>query len=222
MHAALSYQISSYDEGIAGKERTVGRKKKVSEEQACAEPSCQATDAECSEEAAKDAREGTQEEEINRVCEGAEDKGGEGVEESISEESDQTSDEEQAEGEEELCHNLAIAKRGEYAAARYLESLNYDIIERNWRCPAGEADIIALVDNIIVFVEVKTRSNLDKGFPEEAVTAKKRSRYERIAAYYLKDFNKTDMQVRFDVIALLVISPDRALVKHHINAFGVA
>ncbi len=119
-------------------------------------------------------------------------------------------------------HNQAFGKRGEQAAAKYLRALGYEVIDMNWRCPAGEVDIVALDENAVVFVEVKTRSNLDKGFPEEAVTAQKRSRYERIAAYYLRDFDQTDIAVRFDVVALLVVAEGRALIKHHINAFGVA
>ena len=121
----------------------------------------------------------------------------------------------------ELSHNLDLGRRGEEAAARFLVRRGYEVIERNWTCPAGEADIIAKDDECIVFVEVKTRMDEDQGVPEEAVTAEKRKRYERIAAFFLRDYEEVNIQVRFDVIGILVLTPDRAMVRHHINAFGV-
>lgn len=116
--------------------------------------------------------------------------------------------------------NREIGKRGEDAAARYLEMLGYEILERNWTCPAGEADIIARDGCTLVFIEVKTRTSLRKGLPSEAVTPKKRSRYERIAGWYLRNACEyVDIPVRFDVIALLVSGRDRALVRHYRHAF---
>lgn len=115
----------------------------------------------------------------------------------------------------------AIGVRGEEAAARYLKRRGYEILDRNWRCFAGEADIIARDEegDALVFVEVKTRTDASKGFPSEAVTARKRDRYEKIALAYLADYEEVDISVRFDVIAIMVIAEDRALIKHHIGAF---
>lgn len=81
--------------------------------------------------------------------------------------------------------DLPLGKRGELAAVRFLSRKGYEILETNWTCVAGEADIVALEEDTLCFVEVKTRSNVEKGFPAEAVDAKKRDRYERIAACYL-------------------------------------
>ena len=118
------------------------------------------------------------------------------------------------------AHNQELGKRGEDAAARYLRMLGYEILERNWKCPAGEADIIARDGCTLVFVEVKTRTNLKKGLPSEAITPQKRARYERIAGWYLHDSCEyVDIPVRFDVIALLVAKKDRALVRHYRHAF---
>ena len=61
-----------------------------------------------------------------------------------------------------------------------------------------------------------------KGCGRGAVGPKKRRKYESLAAMYLQDHEYVDMAVRFDVVGLLVIKPDRALLRHHINAFGVA
>ncbi len=114
----------------------------------------------------------------------------------------------------------SLGQKGEDAAAKFLERHGYEIIERNWRCPAGEVDIIALDEAVLVFVEVKTRSDIEKGFPEEAISKEKRGRYERIAAYYLRDSEYVDVRFRFDVIGILVLGNNRATLRHHINAFG--
>lgn len=118
--------------------------------------------------------------------------------------------------------NKELGRRGEEAAARFLVHRGYEILERNWECCAGEADIIARDERVLVFVEVKTRSDSSMGFPAEAVTAKKRERYERIACLYLQDHDLSDMMVRFDVISLVAIAQDRALIRHHINAWSEA
>ena len=131
-------------------------------------------------------------------------------------------DEEQGAPATQGDHNRQLALWGEEAAARYLEAVGYQILDRNWRCPAGEADIVAKDDGDVVFVEVKTRTSLNKGFPEEAITPEKRRRYERIAAYYFLSSSEVNVGIRFDVIGMLKMGEDRALIKHHVNAFGVA
>lgn len=112
-----------------------------------------------------------------------------------------------------------LGERGEDAAAAFLERAGMTVVERNWRCSAGEIDIIALEDRTIVLVEVKTRRTVAKGSPEEAVTPAKRRRYARLADAYLQSAGLMEVAVRFDVIALLVVAEDRALLRHHRNAF---
>lgn len=118
------------------------------------------------------------------------------------------------------CSSKELGRRGERAAAHFLEQRGYEILEMNWTCFAGEADIIARTDETLCFIEVKTRSHLEKGFPAEAVDARKRSKYERIAACYLQLCDFCDIRVRFDVISILVLSEHRAFLRFHINAFG--
>lgn len=117
-------------------------------------------------------------------------------------------------------HRRSLGRRGEDAAALYLERCGMEVVERNWRCRFGEADIVAFDDGTLVFVEVKTRQGVSCGLPEDAVTPEKRARYERIAAMYLEQMEPTDCPVRFDVIAILVIGEDRALLRHHRSAFS--
>lgn len=115
-----------------------------------------------------------------------------------------------------------LGMRGEDAATRFLYGRGYEIIDRNWECFAGEVDIIARDKDCLVFVEVKTRTNCEKGFPSEAVDAKKREKYEKIALAYLANNEYLDITLRFDVVSIVVVGPDRALIRHHINAFSAA
>ena len=112
-----------------------------------------------------------------------------------------------------------LGERGENAAVAYLERVGVSVVERNWRCSHGEVDIVALDGRTVVLCEVKTRSTRAKGNPEESVTAAKRRKYARLAEAYLQESGLTDVVVRFDVIGLLVIAPDRALLRHHRGAF---
>lgn len=112
-----------------------------------------------------------------------------------------------------------LGERGEEAAAAFLERAGMTVIERNWRCSAGEIDIVALDDETIVLVEVKTRRTVSKGTPEEAVTPAKCRRYAKLAAAYVQSAGVSDVPVRFDVVALLVVAEDRALLRHHRAAF---
>lgn len=116
--------------------------------------------------------------------------------------------------------NKSLGARGEEAAASFLYRRGYEILERNWTCFAGEADIIAKDHDTLVFVEVKTRKDCERGFPSEAVTAEKRNKYEKIALAYLADYAESDFPVRFDVVSIVVIGPDKAMIRHQINAFS--
>lgn len=118
-------------------------------------------------------------------------------------------------------HNQELGRRGEQAALLFLERKGYYIHDCNWTCRAGEIDIVAEDEDTLVFIEVKTRSNCDKGLPEEAVTREKRKRYEVLAAYYLKEHDFVEKVVRFDVVSILVFAEDRAFLRHHVDAFAV-
>lgn len=116
---------------------------------------------------------------------------------------------------------IEIGRRGEDAAAAYLERRGMTIVDRNWRCPAGEADIVAIEGRQLVIVEVKTRTTEAKGTPEAAVTPAKQRRITRIARAYLASAGLGEMDVRFDVITVRVLAHDRALLRHFAAAFSV-
>jgi len=110
-------------------------------------------------------------------------------------------------------------QRGEDAAAAYLERAGLTIVERNWRSKAGEIDIVALDGETLVLCEVKTRRTVSKGTPEEAVTPTKQRRITRLAEAYVQHAGIEPVHVRFDVVSILVLAEDRALLRHHRAAF---
>ncbi len=112
-----------------------------------------------------------------------------------------------------------LGRRGEVAAAAYLERTGMSVIERNWRCVSGEADIVALDGEVLVIVEVKTRRSDGAGSAEEAVSPTKQKRLARIARHYIAHAGLDGCNVRFDVIAIRPLGEDRALLRHHRAAF---
>ena len=118
-------------------------------------------------------------------------------------------------------HKKILGEQGERLARKYLVKAGYKIVKTNYRTPFGEADIVAKEGATLVFVEVKTRRNADKGLPSEAVTRAKREKYERIALAYIQDHFFGEAVVRFDVVAIIVLSDDRAFIRHHLGAYSV-
>ncbi len=108
-----------------------------------------------------------------------------------------------------------LGLRGEARAERFLRKKGFKILERNFRCPLGEIDIVAMDGKTLVFVEVKTRSTNRFGTPAEAVDARKRARLRRLALYYIKGHYRTEPPIRFDIIG---ISPEGE-VEHLKGAF---
>ena len=93
--------------------------------------------------------------------------------------------------------------KGEQIAGNFLLKKGYKILHNNWRFERKEIDIIALRDDLLVFIEVKTRNRVDFGFPEEAVGAKKQD-FMKIAAEAFMDANKEYQKIQFDVVSILM------------------
>lgn len=93
-----------------------------------------------------------------------------------------------------------VGKNGEDEAVEYLKSKGYYILERNFMCMQGEIDVIAVDKNYIVFVEIKSRTNMEYGLPSESVTRKKLKHILRAAQYYLYIKNFENQDIRIDVI----------------------
>ena len=115
-----------------------------------------------------------------------------------------------------------FGRKAEDAAATYLSRKGVTVVERNWRSKAGEIDIVSLDGECLVFVEVKGRQRKRSGPPEEAVSESKQRRLARVAAEYVARAGLEDTAVRFDVIAITRLADDRALLRHHRNAFEAA
>ncbi|HQK99533.1 MAG TPA: YraN family protein [Smithellaceae bacterium] len=113
---------------------------------------------------------------------------------------------------------ITAGRAGEKAAADYLLKNGYTILSRNYRCPAGELDIVAREKKEIVFVEVKARKSHVRGYPEQAVGFRKQKKMSQLALWYLQEHQLLDRPARFDVVAvtLLADGPQIRLIR---NAF---
>jgi len=94
-----------------------------------------------------------------------------------------------------------IGRWGEQIAAEYLVKKGFKMLARNVRTPYGEIDLICLRENHIVFVEVKTRTSLAFGYPEDSVTPRKQAHMLSAAEHYLQE-HEIDSDWQFDVIAV--------------------
>jgi putative endonuclease len=114
-----------------------------------------------------------------------------------------------------------FGEEGENIAADLLSKKGYEIIERNYRSGKGEIDIIAedKEKDCLVFVEVKSRKNLEFGEPEYAITKSKIIQIKKIAAAYLYEKNIKNKDCRFDVIAILFQGKRKPLINHYKEAF---
>jgi putative endonuclease len=91
---------------------------------------------------------------------------------------------------------------GETIAAEYLAGNGYVILERNFRTQYGEIDLITLDKEILVFVEVKTRTSRKFGYPEEAISPKKNEHLLASAQAYIQTHQEMERDWRIDVIAI--------------------
>ncbi len=98
----------------------------------------------------------------------------------------------------------ALGAYGEALAARHLVDQGMVLLDRNWRCPLGEIDLVLRDDRTLVVCEVKTRSSLAFGSPLEGVTEQKAARLRRLAARWLTDHKIRPDEVRIDLVGVLV------------------
>lgn len=108
----------------------------------------------------------------------------------------------------------AVGRYGEEVAASYLQRAGWDLLDRNWRCRAGEIDIVAMHGVELVVVEVKTRTGDGYGHPAEAVTAVKLARLRRLAGQWVHEHDLRPRSIRIDVIAVRTARRGAATVEH--------
>lgn len=112
-----------------------------------------------------------------------------------------------------------LGRWGERKAAVHLQVAGYVILEQNFRCRAGEIDIIAERNNTLCFIEVKTRTSMDFGLPCQAVGYGKQNRIRRVALVWLrKNPVYADRDLRMDVIELLRLAQGD-YIRHITAAF---
>ena len=114
-----------------------------------------------------------------------------------------------------------LGRRGEDTAAEYLrERHGMVVLSRNWRCREGELDIVATdPEHRLVVCEVKTRSGVGYGEPAEAVTTRKIRRIRRLANLWMAAHQVEWVELRFDVVAVLLPPGGPATVAHYPAAF---
>jgi putative endonuclease len=95
-----------------------------------------------------------------------------------------------------------LGAEGEREAEKFLRRQRYTIVARNYRCPAGEVDLIAIDRSIVVFIEVKTRTQPGFGSPLEAVDRRKQRQILRAAQYYISEKRLHHRDARFDVVGV--------------------
>jgi|SRR5690606_1507131 len=106
-----------------------------------------------------------------------------------------------------------LGRRGEELAADYLIRTGLRVLHRNWRCRAGEIDIVARQGRTLVVVEVKTRSGGRFGTPTEAVDEAKRARLRALGLRWAREHGHP-ARIRVDVLGLLVLPGDRWFLRH--------
>lgn len=118
-------------------------------------------------------------------------------------------------------YKKTIGQEGEDIAAEYLVNSGFELVTRNYRHGHGEIDIIVndKSDGYLVFVEVKTRQNLEFGEPEYAITKSKIKQLKKIAEAYVYEKDFKEVECRFDVIAIIWNRETKPKITHYKNAF---
>lgn len=112
-----------------------------------------------------------------------------------------------------------LGQKGESQAAQYLQRKGYRIVKANYRCKYGEVDLIARDADVLIFIEVKTRTNEDFGAPAAAVDYRKQKQISKVAHHYLVTHNSEDTDARFDVVSVLSPQGKKTEIIHIVNAF---
>lgn len=117
-----------------------------------------------------------------------------------------------------MAEHNDLGKEGEDFAADYLAEKGYKILHRNWTFKKAEIDIIAQINDILAVVEVKTRSSIDFGLPQDFVKpAKIQSLVKAVNQYVIE--HDLDFEIRFDIIAIHKDASKKFVIEHIEDAF---
>ena len=118
--------------------------------------------------------------------------------------------------------HLQLGQAGEDEAVRYLLKKGMEILERNFKAPFGEIDIIAKEEDMLIFAEVRTKTDPEQGHPLESITSTKKQRIVKTAMAYLKKTAQYDSLSRFDVLAMTPQAKEGWDIEHIESAFEVS
>lgn len=117
-----------------------------------------------------------------------------------------------------MAQHLELGRAGETLAKTHLENSGYEILDENWTHGKAEIDLIAYKDKVIIFAEVKTRTGIGFGLPEDFVDARKQKLLADAADEYIYLMNHQG-DVRFDIIAILFDKDKNYILNHIEDAF---
>lgn len=118
-----------------------------------------------------------------------------------------------------VSRRVALGRYGEQLAARHLTDLGMVVLDRNWRCDAGEIDLVLRDGGVLVVCEVKTRTSTAFGTPHEAITAAKLARLRRLAARWVSAHDLRPRDIRIDLVA--IVRPRRGPSEvDHVRGLG--
>jgi putative endonuclease len=95
-----------------------------------------------------------------------------------------------------------LGKKSECVAEEFLRRLGYRVVSRNYQCPLGELDLVAVHKRVIVFIEVRSRSGSQFGSPLETVGFRKQQQVARVALHFLSQKRLHGRDARFDVVGV--------------------
>lgn len=116
---------------------------------------------------------------------------------------------------------IELGQYGEQLAVDFLLKQKYKIIKRNWRCHYGELDIVAQENDVLCFVEVRTKTNVEYGSPFETITQTKQRKLIQLAQEYIQENDCEEQDARFDVMAV-DLTDNLAKVEIIKNAFELS
>jgi putative endonuclease len=108
----------------------------------------------------------------------------------------------------------SLGKQGEQLAADFLANAGLEVLDRNWRCSAGEIDIVAVDGRVLVICEVKTRSDARFGTPLEAITWQKARRLRRLAVLWVVEHGVLYDEIRIDAVGVLRTAEGQFSIEH--------
>lgn len=104
-------------------------------------------------------------------------------------------------------NHLKIGKIGEEIAVNIVKDMGYMVLDKNYRCSLGEIDIVAIDDDVLVFIEVKTRRH-SIAYAKESISKRKMRKLMSLASFYIKQKGYYNKKVRFDVLAIYLKDKD--------------